>query len=38
MTRVSPLVYSGVDFDDDEIDFREEGKSHIKVKFTRLMY
>lgn len=28
--RLIPL--SGVDFDDDEIDFHEEGKSHIKVK------
>jgi len=29
--RVPLTVRSGVDFDDDEIDFQEEGKSHIKV-------
>jgi hypothetical protein len=32
------IVRSGVDFDDDEIDFHEEGKSHIKVTPTRLDY
>ena len=29
--QVFLIVRSGVDFDDDEIDFHEEGKSHIKV-------
>ena len=30
-SRVFLTVRSGVDFDDDEIDFKEEGKPHIKV-------
>jgi hypothetical protein len=29
--EVPLIIRSGVDFDDDEINFHEEGKSHIKV-------
>jgi hypothetical protein len=30
--QVPLILHSGVDFDDEEIDFNEEEKSHIKVK------
>ena len=34
LPRVLLTDHSGVDFDDDEIDLQEEGKSHIKVTLT----
>lgn len=36
--RVSLIIRSGVDFDDDEIDFHEEGKSHVKVTVMQFRY
>jgi ATP-dependent DNA helicase 2 subunit 2 len=36
LPKLPLIVRSGVDFDDDEIDFHEEGKSHIKVNLRAI--